>query len=160
MPGGDNTGGAKVGTSQDKQSLLLVLLKEQCDAMRARSEAEHLYTAAAVGSFGAVAWGVAALPSRYSGRVLMLPAIVAAIGIMAVAVLISIKIVGEHREYETAKRVRVTIAQGLDGLADNAGTIPDYMLKPKEGLGYRGSVWIVVGAALMAAGFCVSIAWC
>ena len=38
------------------KDVLLALLPEIGSALRARSEPEHLYTAAALGGFGAVAW--------------------------------------------------------------------------------------------------------
>ena len=139
-----------------------MLLKEQCDAMRSRSEPEHLYTATAVGSFGAVAWGVAALtPDKYSSRPFMLrPALIAAVGIVVVAALIRRKIVREHGEYEKAKKARIAIAAKLANLGGDAGIIPDYMTSEKEGLGYKGSIWIVAGAAAVASLFCLSLAWC
>jgi hypothetical protein len=145
-----------------KSDLLLVLLKEQCDAMRARSEPEHLYTAAAVGSFGAVAWGVAALrPEQNMSRVFALrPAFIAAVGILAVAALIWRKIVRERGEFEKAKTARSVTAKKLAELAGNEDLVPTYMVSDEKGMGYRGSVWIVIGSAMVASLFCLSLAWC
>jgi hypothetical protein len=43
------------GTSE--QTLLLTLLSEVTNELRSRRDPEHLYTAAAIGGFGAVTWG-------------------------------------------------------------------------------------------------------
>ena len=102
----------------DHKDLQLVLLKELCDAMRARTEPEHLYTAAAVGSFGAVAWGVAALnPQTYLARPFYLrPAVVGVISVLAVALGICIKIWREHGVYAEAKKVLSRIAKQLSSV--------------------------------------------
>jgi hypothetical protein len=143
------------------QGILLTLLKEQCDSMRARSEPEHLYTAAAVGSFGAVAWGVAALnPGKYVGRVFALrPAFIAAVGILVVAELIRRKIVREHGEFERAKKARTVTAKKLAEFAPGKDLVPAYMMSDEEGMGYKGSVRIVIGAAFVSSLFCLSLVW-
>jgi hypothetical protein len=65
----------------------LFLLTEIAASMRARTEPEYVYTAAALAGFGALAWGVAALnPEKYNQRELYLrPAGLAAIGIFLIA---------------------------------------------------------------------------
>ncbi len=143
------------------KDLQLVLLKELGDALRARSEAEHLYTAAAVAGFGAVAWGVAALqPERYAGRAFYLrPAWVAAVGILIVAAFIVAKILREHGIYAMTKKEQARIAAQLASLEGAAGIIPEYMLKEDAGPGYKGSRRIVIAAAAVAAGFCLSLVW-
>lgn len=143
------------------RQLLLTLLTEQCESMRARSEPEHLYTAAAVGSFGAVAWGVAALnPDKYMQRALLLrPAFIAFVGILLVAELIRRKIVREHKEFEKAKKARAATAKKLNELVGDKALVPDYMMSEQEGMGYRGSMWIVIGAAIVSSLFCLSLAW-
>lgn len=84
----------------DHKDLQLNLLTELSAALRGRSEPEHLYTAAALGGFGAVAWGVAALqPEKYlSKAIYQRPGGVAALGTLLVATAIVLKICREHRE--------------------------------------------------------------
>jgi len=144
----------------DHKDLQLVLLKELCDAMRARTEPEHLYTAAAVGSFGAVAWGVAALkPEQYLARPFYLrPAAVGIVGILIVALGICIKILREHGVYAEAKKALCQIAKQLDSLEGASGMIPAYILKEEAGSGFRYSIAVVVSAALGAVLFCLSLA--
>jgi hypothetical protein len=50
--------------SDPRQELLLGLLHEIGAGMRLRTEPEHLYTAASIAGFGAVSWGIAALPIK------------------------------------------------------------------------------------------------
>ncbi len=87
------------------------------------------------------------------------PAFIAAVGILAVAALIWRKIVREHGEFEKAKKARAATAKKLAELAGNQGLVPSYMMSDEEGMGYRGSVRIVIGAALVSALFCLSLAW-
>jgi hypothetical protein len=144
----------------DHKDLQLVILKELCDSMRARSEPEHLYTAAAVGSFGAVAWGVAALrPEQYLGRPFYLrPAAVAVMGILIVAVAICIKIKREHTVYADTKKALSKIAIQLASLEGAEGMIPDHMRGEKAGPGFKYSIGVVAAAASLAILFCLSVA--
>jgi hypothetical protein len=148
-------------TTADHKDVLLVLLKELGDALRSRSEPEHLYTAAAVGGFGAVAWGVAALqPDKYLSRPFYLrPAWLAAVGIFIVAAFIVKKIRREHGIYAEAKKEQARIGAILSSLEGATGIIPEYMLKEVAGPGYKGSQRIVITAAAVAACFCLSLAW-
>jgi hypothetical protein len=141
------------------KDLQLVLLKELGDALRARSEPEHLYTAATVGGFGAVAWGVAALqPEKYLGRpVYKRPAAIAGIGIIIVAAFIVAKIFREHGIYAETKREQARIAEQLASLEGAREIIPEYMLKKDAGWGFFWSLAVVIAAAVAAALFCGSL---
>ena len=62
------------------------LLSEISAELRSRRDPEHLYTAASVGAFGAVAWGVAALGAGQPQFVPMSPthpALVGGLGVSA-----------------------------------------------------------------------------
>ena len=143
----------------DKDVLLALLSEIGCE-LRARSEPEHLYTAAAVGSFGAVAWGVAALqPDKYFGRPwYWRPAMVAVIGILVVAALIAKKICREHKVYSEAKKEQARVAQFVAALDDKIKVVPDYMLKD-AGSGFFWSLMVVCGSAVAASCFCLSLVW-
>lgn len=142
--------------TRDNRDLDLVLLQELGNSLRARSEAEHLYTAAAVGSFGALAWGVAALqPERYLTRPFgERPAGVAAIGVLIVAVFICIKICREHGVYKQTKKEQARIAKRLAAPEGETKIIPEYMLEESAGLGFLYSLLVVAVAAVSAAWFC------
>jgi hypothetical protein len=141
----------------DHQNLRLTLLTEICNALRVRSEAEHLYTAAAVGGFGAVAWGVAALrPERYLSRPsYKQPGVVAGIGILVVAALIVLKIYREHTVYADTKREQARMAGQLASLPGAARIIPQYMLEEKAGWGFILSIFVVAATAIVTAVFCL-----
>jgi hypothetical protein len=143
----------------DKDTLL-ALLPEIGNALRARSEPEHLFTAAAVGGFGAVAWGVAALqPEKYLSRpVYWRPAMVAVIGILIVAGSITAKILREHGVYRKTRKEQARIAGQLASVIGKEN-VPDYMLDEKAGRGFFWSLSVVVIAALAASGFCLSLVW-
>jgi hypothetical protein len=140
--------------------ILLTLLTEIGNTLRARSEPEHLYTAAAVGGFGAVAWGVAALqPERYFNRpVFWRPAMVAVVGILIVAASITAKIVREHGVYRKTRKEQARIAGLLAAVVGKEG-IPSYMLDARSGAGFLWSLFVVVLSAFAASGFCLSLVW-
>ena len=74
-------------------------LKEQGADLRARTQAEYLYTAAALAFYGGVCWGIGALPK--SGWL-------AAIGVFIVAGLVSWKVYADHRTYR-----KIWLARGI-----------------------------------------------
>ena len=143
----------------DHKDLQLNLLMELGVALRARSEPEHLYTAAALGGFGAVAWGVAALqPEKYTSKAIyQRPAGVAAIGTLLVATTIVMKICREHRKFAEIKKEQARIAARLDSMQGAVGIIPKSMLSPTAGKGYIWSLAVVIAGAVAAICFCLSL---
>jgi hypothetical protein len=139
----------------DHKDLQLNLLAELSAALRARSEPEHLYTAAALGGFGAVAWGVAALqPEKYSNKAMyQRPAGVAALGTLLVAIAIVMKIRREHRKFAEIKKEQARIAAQLASLPGAAEIIPKSMLSPIAGKGYIWSLVVVIAAAVATISF-------
>jgi hypothetical protein len=137
---------------------LLILLQELGASLRARSEPEHLYTAAAFGSFGAVAWGVAALnPHDYLSRpILTRPATVAALGIFFVASSVITKIRREHNKFTEIKKQYSMIAARLKALPNGDDVIPSNWIEP-AGEGHHYSEWVVILAAGAAIAFCLSL---
>jgi hypothetical protein len=146
-------------SASDDKNLQLTLLTELGANLRARSEAEHLYTAAAVGGFGAVAWGVAALqPERYLSRpCYKRPAGAAVIGISIVAVAIAAKIIREHGQYAKLRKQQAQIVKQLARLPGAEEIIHEDMQSDDAGPGYKWSLAIVIAAALAAIGFCLSL---
>jgi hypothetical protein len=136
---------------------LLLLLQELGAALRARSDPEHLYTAAALGSFGAVAWGVAALkPQDYLSRPIWTrPGTVAALGILLVALSVVRKIRREHKKYTETKKQYSLVATLLKSLP-NGDVIPNNWTDP-AGEGHKYSEWLVMVAAGAAILFCLSL---
>jgi hypothetical protein len=146
-------------STPDHKDLRLILFTELGVALRARSEPEHLYTAAAVGGFGAVAWGVAALhPDKYLSKpVYKRPAGVAALGTLLVATAIVVKICREHIKFAEIKKEQAQIATQLSSLSGAAGIIPENMLSPVAGRGFIWSLAVVIAAAVAAICFCLSL---
>lgn len=153
------------GINDGKQlDLLLVLLKEQGDELRSRSQPELLYTAAAIGSFGAVTWGVAALPnSNFPGRLMSHPAALAAMGVFVVACVLIAKMCRDHIKHGYAKATRARVCDHLASIAGFGDLIPNALKIETLGPGYRGSVLLVAAAAMSSIVFCVGTlvsAWC
>jgi hypothetical protein len=146
--------------SQRVEGLELAVLQELGSALRIKSEPEHIYTAAAVGSFGAVAWGVAALqPEKYLTRPLFhRPAMIAVVGILAITAAIVLKIVREHTRYVFLKAEMAKISDRLACHEGGSEIVPQFMRNPKAGPGFLYSIGVVVVSALAAAWFCWSLA--
>jgi hypothetical protein len=87
------------------EKIQLEWLKEQGADLRARTQAEYLYTAAALAFYGGVCWGVGAAPK--SG-------LLVAVGIAFVAGLISWKIAADHRTYSRIWRARGIIIEHFE----------------------------------------------
>jgi hypothetical protein len=141
-----------------QRDLRLLLFAELAEGLRARKEPEHLYTAAALGGFGAVAWGVAALqPRDYIGRpVYERPAAVAAIGILLVATAVVAKIWREHTKYAENKDTQNGIASDINATCGGE-IIPQNMRMP-AGSGWAWSIMVVIVAAFAAIAFCIAVA--
>jgi len=77
----------------DRQTLLIAVHQELSAYMRFRSDPEYLYAAASIAGSGAVAWGIAAIPGAY-----LWAHLVGAVGVIAAATTVCIKIDREHRE--------------------------------------------------------------
>ena len=105
--------------------------------------------------------GVAALqPDKYLNRpVYWRPATVAVIGILVVAVFVSLKICREHGVYSRTKKDQARVAEYLAALEDKPEVVPKYMLEKNAGKGFLWSLFVVVAAALAASGFCLSLVW-
>jgi hypothetical protein len=140
------------------QGLLLALLTEVGAAKRFRSEAEHLYTAAAVGSFGAVSWGIAALQSvSFKDRFWTHPALVAAVGVVIVATAVIIKLISDQNTFAKIKNDEADIADLLSQLPGAQRIVPADMRRRKPGPRRWLSPSIVGAAALAATAFCLTI---
>jgi hypothetical protein len=150
-------------TNVNPEDLHSLLLQELGDEIRRRREPEHLYTAAAVGAFGAVAWGVATIATVQNANmspVYLHPAIVAAVGCILLAFALIAKVVREHRRYARLRREQIRIANWL---ADACSGSFHHQLPPglqngaTAGCGYLGSILVIVSSAGLAAAFCVSV---
>jgi hypothetical protein len=141
-------------------SVQIALLNEYSTAMRERSQPEYLYSAASVGSFGAVAWGVAALtPDKFCGRSFYFqPASVAALGIAFSSLAIFSKILREHKSYSDFKELRADAAKNIAEIGDIQYDIPEALKVKTSGSGYIWSLCVVLFFAISTIGFCMSIA--
>jgi hypothetical protein len=136
-------------------SLLQSLLTDLTVELRARREPEYLYTAAALGSFGAVAWGVAALSSTKTlgGRPWWIhPAVVASVGTIPVAAAVITKIIIEHSHYKGLREELARISGYIaDALAKQPNVLPTGLVSPEPRKGYLWSICVVGVSALAAA---------
>lgn len=130
------------------KDILLALLAEYSTAMRERSQPEYLYTAAAVAGFGAVCWGVAALPSTdYQNRFWTHPDMAAIIGIVLSAAAMIYKIIVEHSNYTHFKMIRATVATQLKNIEGADKLIPADLVNAESGDGYFFSSCIIFASA-------------
>ena len=113
-----------------------------------RTQAEYLYTAAAVAMFGGVCWGVAA-QSNHS------LALVAVLAILMITGAVGFKIWNDHQVYKDIWGDRARIAEKLSERPNSSGILPERIKKPKPGHGYRSSLAVLGAAALGAILFCV-----
>jgi hypothetical protein len=145
------------GREAAKREFRGVLFAEWGADLRAKSDQEHLLAGAAMGGFGAVAWGVAALqPGKYlDTEVYLRPAVVAAIGTFILAVAIVVKIFRDHRMYARGKAIQNDIVAAVN--SDFGEIIPEVMLA-RSGNGYLYSIAVVIIAAIAAVAFCLSVA--
>jgi len=135
------------------------MLGEMGEELRSRTQAEHLYTAAAIGSFGATVWGVGGgLNNKLADPVWSDPAFASAVGIMIVAIGVCLKIRNAHVGYEYVWKSRAELVDRLraDYKFVNR-TIPVAIRKRRAGPGYLYSIIVVAAAALGSTFFCWSI---
>lgn len=145
---------------QPNLDMLMTLLTEQGDELRARGQVEHLYAAASIGSFGAVVWGMSALPAvTVTTPTWQHPAIIAAVGVTLSAFAVVVKIKNDHEKYEAIKRARAKIAERLVERVDCADILPKVFTTPNEGLGYFGAITVTIVAAVAASAFCLTVAF-
>lgn len=145
----------------NQQGILQMLFQHVTEELRSRRQPEYIYTAAAVGAFGAIAWGVATLATLQIGVPNWRhPALTGIIAIVMIAIPVIIKIRREHSHYIVLRKEQVdligTMAQEckLD-----EEMIPTGLKKSSiiVGRGHLLSIFIVTGAGLGATLFCASI---
>ena len=136
--------------SQQHGDIELTWLEQLGADLRARTQAEYLYTAAAIAGFGGVCWGVAAQQNHYLGSV-------AAVAIFLLAVAIGFKIRSDHKAYEVVWRDRVKIVGKLSQRPNSTDIFPD-RIKGEPGHGYRSSIAVLLAAAVGAILFCLVFA--
>jgi hypothetical protein len=143
-----------------QQGVTLALFQHVTDELRSRRQPEYAYTAAAVGAFGAIAWGVAALVALSNPvPTWRHPAIAGIVTVLLIAFPVIVKILQEHKNYvqlrEDQQRLakEMVVAYGLD-----LSWLPA-PLRPagKIGDAHRWSVGIVLGAGVGAVLFCLAV---
>lgn len=145
---------------QDFQQMIFAELSEE---IRSRREPEHLYTAAAIGAFGAIAWGVATIATVTTNKnpvaFYQHPALVAAGACVILTVAVIAKIVREHKKYVDLRREQIKLAQSLAESCsfDRSNLPPGLHVGKESGPGYLWSTGVVVCAAVGAIAFCVSV---
>jgi hypothetical protein len=159
----DGSGKQKNNNTPTKSvdDLLFALLQDLGEEIRKRRDPEYIYTAAAVGSFGAVSWGVAALGGISARRIISAwatPASVAALGTLLLAAAVMHKIYRDHDAYRKLREEQVKIAGLLaTKLGVNVKDLPKQYCEVGRGLGYLWSMAVVFVAAIGAVAFCLSV---
>lgn len=144
------------------QTFRQLLFTDLGEEIRSRREPEHLYTAAAIGAFGAVTWGIATIATVSPSKPVSFfwhPAFVAIVACVVLSGVVISKIVREHRNYTVLRREQISIAQSLaKSCGFEINNLPK-RLQPgsEDGIGYMWSIVVVVGAAIGAILFCFSI---
>ena len=141
---------------------LLLLLQQIGDETRSRRDPEHLYTAAALGAIGAVAWGVATIGTitgMGNKSFLMHPAIAGGIVCLVMAFVVCAKTYKEHTTYRNLRDEQITL---IARVAEATGVNQDQLSKGlrvgfKVGRGYLFSMAVVVIPALAAVWFCYTV---
>jgi hypothetical protein len=146
---------------ENRIAILLALLAEESEQLRFRSQAEHLYTAACLGAYGAFAWGVAALqnPVFLTRPPLMRPAVVAALTIGFSAIVVIGRIFAEHWVYRTEKHNQAQLAEAISNLDGMLLLVPDRLRQRASVRGAFASAVVVGVAAIGATAFCLSLAF-
>ena len=151
-------------TNGGRIDFLLLLLQQMGDETRARRDPEHLYTAAALGGIGAVAWGVATIGTiqGFAAKAFFLhPAIVGGILCLTMACVVCYKTYREHKVYRDLRKEQIALVALL--ARETHVTQAQLSVGLREGFvvgnGYRVSMAVVVLPALIAMWFCFSIYW-
>jgi hypothetical protein len=138
------------------KEMILQMFLEMRTSMRSRSEAEYIYTASAMGCFGGLAWGVAALPHRVFSLSSSLPSITAFLGIIIISEAVIKKIVTDHEKFAAIKKEEARLASMLDRIEGLKGLVPRVTLDGNCGKGYKASVNIIRASAIASSLFCIS----
>src|SRR2546427_35418 len=112
-----------------KDHLLFAIFEDLGEEVRKRRDPEYIYTAAAVGGFGAVSWGVASLSGANPQRILSGwadPPSVAAFLTGGLAAAVIFKIIKDHRVYVELRNEEVRIVSLLaKSLGANVEELPE-----------------------------------
>jgi hypothetical protein len=153
----DNMNDMKTDIDIAKGNLWLTILTQVNDEIVSRRQPEYMYTTAAVASFGAVTWGVAALTGP---NAIQSAAIVAGIGIFVLALTIILKIFIEHSHYEKLRCDQFRIASKVaEYFKIDTKDFPYAYREYNAGNGHLYSVLIVAISAIAAAVFCFIISF-
>jgi hypothetical protein len=147
-------------SDRSENEFLFALFEDLSEEIRKRRDPEYIFAAAAVGSFGAVSWGVASLStssSRYASFNWRSPAVVAAFSVGVLAVAVIFKIFKDHSVYVELRKEQIRIAAILaTHLAAGSDMLPDRYRRCGSSRGFLWSIFIVISAALGAIAFCLS----
>jgi hypothetical protein len=140
----------------NSREALITLFNDIREELRSRREAEYLYTAAVIAAYGAVIWGMAVIASSTRAMhdipLYVHPATYAAFGCVILAKVVIDKIRSDHENY---KKIFTDMTNIYQELLSSFKLIDHLKFPPEAGLGFRGSVKIVIGGALAAILFCI-----
>jgi len=125
------------------------------EAARKRMDAEHIYTAGAVGAFVAFAVGVATINTRSLPPVgvqttsqadwWQSPFVIASVAVFGIALAVAYKIVAEHRAYTDIRAEQIRVAGLLKEAAGlRAEDVPLYLSRSSMNEVGRPAIWVIV----------------
>ncbi|MDN3512667.1 MAG: hypothetical protein NG784_15365 [Candidatus Jettenia sp.] len=141
-------------------NVLMLATQELCTEVYSRRQPEYLYTAAAVGALGAVAWGVAAIAPSCKPFYVH-PAIFGAIICLLLTVTVVRKICIENKNYMKLRKEQYRLFKLL---SDESGVflreLPRGLRRSCNeciGKGYQHSIWIVFSVGIFTSIFCLIV---
>ena len=140
--------------------LLLALLTHHDNELQARRGTEITYVSASVAGLGAIAWGVAVLitvTDKTGNWPILFSTMLTLLGVVAIVHNVLIKIFSDHRAFMDVRNAEGAVLRRLMTKEEINKFLPKRFLDQTAGEGYKNSIYIVVAAALPAAGFCVAV---
>ena len=131
-----------------------VWLSELGQDLRARTQAEYVYTAASIAMFGAVCGGVGGQRHHHQSLVF-----VAAVFILVGALAVTLKIWVNHKKYGKTWEARSLFIDRLSTRQELANLFPNRVRKQKPGRGFWYSLAVLWVPAVFAIIFCVKAYW-
>ena len=144
-------------TKKEHKDILIALLAELGAAKRARSEPEYIFTAAAVGTFGALCWGVATLSrSDFLDMFWTHPALIAFGYIIGVSIALTAKIYNDHGKFMATRDDQANVARNLNEIAPDLVPL-SLRSPPSKAIGFLYTLGFLWVAAAFSAAFCFRI---
>lgn len=139
------------GRTNDNTDIKLAVFSELSTAMRHQSQAEYVYTASAVASYGGICLGVAALPSDAPVRVISLGVV---IFVLVLSFTIYRAIAHNCAIYKKIQESRVKVIHSI--VNDDMDFFPEVWTMAPNPIGVKRAYAILVVATVGAVAFALA----